>query len=358
MQGQTQVQTRKSYDTRVKYLVRAGLLPDIYRKQIHRSLIWKWERESKEKYVGCELNAEMEELYELLKKLSLDDKMQKALRVFYRINKTFKDIIGQGKDFVKTLKQHKYKIVDVINRGKDTIGLTRAIKLFGISRSTFRTWAMESFFHCGASISKLCNNAYPQQLTVNEVHKMHKMLTSQKYLHWPIISVAYYGMRKSMLKAHPNTWYKYARLMMITRKRKKKFIKVYPEGIRASAPNEMWHADITEFKTADGVISYIYLVLDNFSKFITSWRVSERICGKLRMETFKETIELAGIKPKTLNQALTTDLIVDGGSENNNQVVETLLGQYPIEKVIALKDIQKSNAMIERVNQLIKMPSW
>jgi putative transposase len=354
MQGQTQVQTRKSYDTRVKYLVRAGLLPDIYRKQIHRSLIWKWERESKEKYVGCELNAEMEELYELLKKLSLDDKMQKALRVFYRINKTFKDIIGQGKDFIKTLKQHKYKIVDVINQGKETIGLTRAIKLFGISRSTFRTWAMESFFHCGASISKLCNNAYPQQLTVNEVHKMHKMLTSQKYLHWPIISVAYYGMRKSMLKAHPNTWYKYARLMMITRKRKKKFIKVYPEGIRASAPNEMWHADITEFKTADGVISYIYLVLDNFSKFITSWRVSERICGKLRMETFKETIELAGIKPKTLNQALTTDLIVDGGSENNNQVVETLLGQYPIEKVIALKDIQKSNAMIERVNQLIK----
>lgn len=94
--------------------------------------------------------------------------------------------------------------------------------------------------------------------------------------------------------------------MMITRKRKKKFIKVYPEGIRASAPNEMWHADITEFKTANGVISYIYLVLDNFSKFITSWRVSERICGKLRMETFKETIELAGIKPKTLNQALTT----------------------------------------------------
>ncbi len=41
MQGQTQVQTRKSYDTRVKYLVRAGLLPDIYRKQIHRATSYK-----------------------------------------------------------------------------------------------------------------------------------------------------------------------------------------------------------------------------------------------------------------------------------------------------------------------------
>jgi len=47
---------RNSYDTRVKYLVRKGLLPDIYRKQIHRSLISKWKKESGEKYIGYELN--------------------------------------------------------------------------------------------------------------------------------------------------------------------------------------------------------------------------------------------------------------------------------------------------------------
>jgi hypothetical protein len=81
-----EVKTRKTYDSRVKYLVRKGLLPDIYRKQIHRSLIWKWERESNDKYVGYELNCEMEELYELLKKLSIDDKMQRALRWRIRAN--------------------------------------------------------------------------------------------------------------------------------------------------------------------------------------------------------------------------------------------------------------------------------
>ena len=81
--------------------------------------------------------------------------------------------------------------MDAIERGKQTIGIARGIKLFGISRSTFQTWAMEKYFHCGQSLSTMCNNAHPQQLTVNEVHKMHRMLTSEDYLHWPIISVAY-----------------------------------------------------------------------------------------------------------------------------------------------------------------------
>ena len=38
--------TKKSYDRRVKFMVRKGLLPDIYRKQISRGLISKWKREA------------------------------------------------------------------------------------------------------------------------------------------------------------------------------------------------------------------------------------------------------------------------------------------------------------------------
>ena len=157
------MQQRKSYDTRVKYLVQKGLLPDIYRKQIHRSLICKWKKESPDKYTGYELNSNIEELYELMKKISEDQRMQKTLRAFYRVNKTLKDIIGTGKDYIKKIREHKYKIVETINRCKQSIGIKRGIKLFGISRSTFSTWAMETYFRCGQSIAKLCNNAYPQQ---------------------------------------------------------------------------------------------------------------------------------------------------------------------------------------------------
>ena len=345
------MEKRKSYDTRVKYLVRKGLLPDIFRKQIHRSLISKWKRESADKYVGHELNDNIEELYELMKKISEDKRMQNTLRSFYRINKTLKDIIGSGSDYTNKLREHKYEVVTAIERGKQTLSIKRGIKLFGISRSTYRMWAMETYFKCGHSLSKICNTAHPQQLTVKEIHKMHRMLSDVTYLHWPIISVAYYGMKQSLVKAHPNTWYKYARLMKIQRRGLRKIKKRYEVGVRADAPNEKWHADITELKTADGNTSYIYLVIDNFSRYITSWRVSDKICAKTRLETFRETIENAELKPRQRKKA---ELIVDGGTENNNRTVEKFIEKLPVEKLVALRDIEKSNAMAESVNKLIK----
>ncbi len=353
---QLEIQKRKSYDTRVKYLVRVGLLPDIYRKQINKSLICKWKKESPHKYVGYELNSGINEIYEVMKSLSQDEKMLKVVKTFYRINKTLKDIIGTGKEYIKKIKEQKYKVVDTIERGRKSIGIARGIKLFGISRSTFQTWAMEKYFHCGQSLSKMCSNAYPQQLTVSEVHKMHRMLSSEKYLHWPIISVAFYSMKKTLLKAHPNTWYKYAKLMKIKRGRRKKFIVKYEEGLRANAPNEKWHADITEFVTADGIKSYIYFVVDNFSRYIISWRVASKVCGKIRLETFEETIQLSGIQPivDTEAEVVSTALIVDGGTENNNERVETFLEKYPVDKFVALKDILKSNSMVESINKLVK----
>lgn len=346
------MQKRKTYDTRVKYLVRKGLLPDLYRKQIHRSLISKWKQEAPDKYVGYELNGDMEQLYELMKQVSEDERMQKALRSFYRINKTLKDVLGTGgREYVKKLAEHKHRVVDAIHRCRKTISIKRAVKLFGIGRTTYRMWAMETFFQCGHSVANLCNNVYPQQLTVKEVHKMHRMLSNEKYLHWPIISVAHYAIKRSVLQVHPNTWYKYARLMKIKRRRHKKIYRTYEEGVRATAPNEKWHADITEIETADGKTSYIYLVVDNFSRYILSWRISDKISAAIRLDTFIEAIQRSGLKTDDIRK---TELIVDGGTENNNKQVETFIQKYPVEKLVALKDILYSNSVVESVNKIIK----
>ncbi len=139
--------------------------------------------------------------------------------------------------------------------------------------------------------------------------------------------------------------------MKVNRRGLKKFKRKYAEGFRADAPNEKWHADVTELKTADGNTSFIYLVIDNYSRYITSWRVSDKICAKTRLETFRETIERAELKPR---QRKKTELIVDGGTENNNKLVESFIEKLPVEKLVALRDIEKSNAMAESVNKIIK----
>ena len=194
---------RRSYDTRIKYLAREGLLPETYRKNIHRSLICKWKQEPVEKYIGHELNTNIEELYQLMKAVSEDQRLQKAVRGIYRIQKTLKDIIGKGSDYVTKLKEHKTDIINAIKRAGETISITKACKVVGIGRSTFRTWAKEVYFQCNHSLLKLCSNSYPSQLTHQEVKKMHRLLSDSRFITWPIKSVAFYGIKHNIVKAHP-----------------------------------------------------------------------------------------------------------------------------------------------------------
>jgi len=344
---------RKTYDTRVKYLVRKNLLPQEYKAQINRSLLSKWKREPDKKYVGYELNENLEDLYEIMKLISENQRIRMALRTFYRINKTLKDVIGIGGKYVGKIKQYKEQVIQTIKRSSPSIGLSRSIRLMGISISTYRTWAMEEFFKCGHSISGLCNNQYPQQLTVKEIRKMYRLLSNVKILHWPIISIAHYGRRQNIINVHPNTWYKYARIMKKKRHRYKKVARRYDVGVRAKEPNEKWHADITELRLGNGLLYYIYLVMDNFSKYILSWRISQKKCGKIRLDTFEEAIEEArrmGRRNKPL------ELIVDGGSENNNKGVEAFVNrQKPLlTKIVALQEIEYSNSMVEALNRTVK----
>ena len=344
---------RKTYDTKLKYLARQGLLPESYKKFIHRSLICKWKQEPVDKYIGYELNENIEQLYDIMKVVAENSTLQKGFRGMLRVQKTLKDIIGKGKQYTQKLKQHKTEVVKTIQRVGETITIEKACKLMGLGISTFRIWAMENYFKCNNSVLKLCSNNYPNQLTRSEIRKMHKMLTDCRYIMWPIKSVAHFAKNHRIMIAHPNTWYKYTKLFEIERVLIRKKKKEYEQGIRAEKPDQIWHADVTEFKMVDGQIAYIYLVIDNFSRFILSWRISLKLCAKTRLDTFKEAIYRSKQKGK---KRIRTELIVDGGTENNNQLVHEYLEDYAknVDKQIALRDIVKSNAMAEYINRVLK----
>jgi len=90
----------------------------------------------------------------------------------------------------------------------------------------------------------------------------------------------------------------------------------YSTGLRASYPDQIWHADITIVKTLDGMKYYVYLLMDNFSRFILSWRIEEVVSGRIRVETIREACK----KYHDKNNIMTT-LITDGGPENDNNEI-------------------------------------
>jgi transposase InsO family protein len=97
---------------------------------------------------------------------------------------------------------------------------------------------------------------------------------------------------------------------------------------------------------------YLYLVVDNYSRRQLSWRLRDRLCKHELLATVKDAY---GFGLKHLKE-LNVQLWVDGGSENNNAVVDEFIqrSQVGMHKVIAQKDVGFSNSMIEAVFKVIK----
>ena len=97
--------------------------------------------------------------------------------------------------------------------------------------------------------------------------------------------------------------------------------------------------------------------MDNFSRKVLAWDVCEQLSGAIRLESLKRAIDEQFLQKADLKigtQSL--DLIVDGGSENNNSTVQNFIKncQIDVHKKIALKDVLFSNSLIEGNNRILK----
>jgi len=120
-------------------------------------------------------------------------------------------------------------------------------------------------------------------------------------------------------------------------------MRLYPPkpkiGLRATAPNEVWHVDATIIKLLDGTKAYLHAVIDNYSRRILAWTVAEKLnpmntCYVLRQAA------------ACLNGS-DTKVYMDSGVENLNKDVDKLLESGTLERIIAQIDVTFSNSLIE-----------
>ena len=181
---------------------------------------------------------------------------------------------------------------------------------------------------------------------------MVKYLNDPFFKGWAVYQIAEYTLLHNKLSVSIGTWYKYIKIPGLHLHRIKK--KPNKKGIRASRPNGIWHMDVTVYKTIDNIRFYIYILIDNFSRFILSYKtalfLSGKICMNMIRDAYRRCLEY------TNQQESETLLLCDGGPENNNKHVDGFLEQtiIPIKKLIAQKDIQFSNSMIEAFNKTLK----
>jgi len=120
---------------------------------------------------------------------------------------------------------------------------------------------------------------------------------------------------------------------------------VYPAkpkvGIRAHAPNELWHIDVTIIRLLDGSKAYLHAVIDNFSRRILAWTLEERLGAGGTCGILLEAGRQLGTR------AVETMVMADSGTENVNENVDALLDREGLRRVLAQVEVSFSNSMIE-----------
>ena len=177
------------------------------------------------------------------------------------------------------------------------------------------------------------------------------MVESDDHRHMSLRALALHAQRIGRVLASPSTWYRLVKNAGWRRPR----IRVYPAkpkiGIRAKAPGELLHLDVTIIKLLDGTRAYLHAVIDNYSRRILSWSLEERLGSGGTCRILREAVVQLNDCPR---HAI---VVADAGSANVNGAVDDLLDGEGLTRVLAQVEVTFSNSMIEAFWRSLKH-SW
>ncbi len=121
--------------------------------------------------------------------------------------------------------------------------------------------------------------------------------------------------------------------------------------MRASAPGELLHLDVTVIRLLDGTRAYLHAAIDNYSRRILSWSLEDRLGSGGMCRLLREAArQLHG-------ESRRTAIVTEAGCENVNSDVDGLLEDDGLRRTLAQLDVTFSNSMIEAFWRSLKH-SW
>jgi len=236
----------------------------------------------------------------------------------------------------------KASILRAITSALPALPLNLVLRIVGLPPSRCHAWRRVALV-CGLDDRSPCPRTAPGQLTAGEVATIKDMVLAPEYRHMPLRTLSLHAQRLGRVFASASTW---ARLI---RKRgwRRPRLRVHPAmptvGVRATAPNELWHIDVSILRLLDDTKAYIHAVIDNFSRKVLAWTIGARLDPTATCRVLVDAgrhLVTAGTRP-------TITVMADSGVENINAAVDATLLAERLHRVLAQVDVNESNSMIE-----------
>ena len=330
---------RRRYDHRLQHLVyETGDVQLAMRNGVPRSTARDWSRFAAPEVVTLDVSSMSERTLqrEVIELRERNAKLIAVLRLVVVLLRVLEVTLVRRRiaDGVK-----KRRLLCAVERSRSSLPLRTALRILGLSATRYHSWKREE--DCELDDTSSCPRSRPHQLTTDEREVVKDMVCSKDYRHVPTGTLAILAQRLGKVFASPSTWHRLVRRHRWRRPR----CRVHPAkpklGIRASDPNEIWHIDTSAVRLLDGARAYLYAVIDNFSRKILAWRVSERFDPANTLAVLLEAGRTAApAKPPPT-------LLADGGVENRTAAVDELVDSGALRRVLAQTEIAFSNSLIE-----------
>jgi transposase InsO family protein len=342
--------SRRTYDYRIQEAIcESGdreLFPEL---NIPRSTIRSWIHRGMPDVISCplaaddhaELVAQIERLRHRTALLSAVVALLVAVLRASKIQLDYERIPDGGA---------KRILLRAIERTRKVLPLGSALRITRLSASRYHGWCRNAA-GCDLDDQPSCPRVVPTRLTPNEIENMRTMVEGDDHRHMSLRALALHAQRIGKVIASPSTWYRLVRAAGWRRPR----IRVYPVkpkiGIRAKAPGELLHLDVTIIRLLDGTRAYLHALIDNYSRRILSWSLEERLGSGGTCRILREAVVELNDCP---DHAI---VLADAGTENVNGDVDNLLDGEEWTRVLAQVEVTFSNSMIEAFWRSLKH-SW
>jgi putative transposase len=211
-------------------------------------------------------------------------------------------IIHNGKR--KISKTIKKIFVNKINQYLKHCSLKELLALIKLGNSRFQRWRSE-VHRCEITKKFECGIRRSNQLTGDEVVKIRTLAIDKKYFHFSLTSLWKFAYRNNLVVCSRDVWFKYINLYDLKRLIPKGPKNIFKLGVRANKANEIWHLDLSVIVLANGKKVYFQAIIDNYSRYIVNWKLSENKSAKYTRELILKS------KSKLKNNLFNTDIYMD-----------------------------------------------
>jgi putative transposase len=164
--------------------------------------------------------------------------------------------------------QIREAFIDLVERTKKFIPEKQILKFFDMTQRRFSLWKANPV---GCTRAMCCILSNPADN--DEISKVIKAFRDQTKASWSAFAIAATLVRERIVIASIPNILSYARdLGLHKRKIKKK--KQKRGSIEAEDIDQVWHMDITQVKSKEGIVHYLHLLIDNYSTedpVLASW---------------------------------------------------------------------------------------